>query len=392
MPDLNHPELDAIAEKAREWRHAIHRQPELLFDLPQTASFVADKLDEFGCDEVHRGIAGSGVVAIINGTGNTGCSIALRADMDALPIHERTNLPYASAVEGRMHACGHDGHTAMLLAAACHLSRHRDFPGRVVLIFQPAEEGGGGARVMIDEGLLDRFAIDEVYALHNRPGLPVGDFASRPGPILAAGDRFMIRLQGRGGHAASPHLARDAILAQAHLVSALQMIASRHTDPLDSVVLSVTYLEAGNPDALNVIPGEISIGGTLRSLRPETRRQAEARLREILSGTAAAFGVDAELDWRPGYPVTINDPDIAHAALDAARAIAPDERVDDSCPPEMGSEDFSYMLERRPGAFVWIGNGDSADLHNAAYDFNDEAIIHGLRFWLGIVQARAALR
>lgn len=380
-------DLNELALEAAQWRRALHQIPEILFDLPQTSDFVAGKLEGFGCDAIHRGIAGSGIVAVIEGRKGPGRTIALRADMDALRIEEQTNLPYASRHPGRMHACGHDGHTAVLLAAARLLAAERDFAGRVVLVFQPAEEGGGGARVMVEEGLIDRFGIDEVYAMHNRPGLPVGAFATRPGPILAAGDRFVITLRGRGGHAAQPHLAIDPVLAQAHLIAALQAVVARRTDPLDSAVLSVTWVAAGNPDALNVIPGEVGLGGSIRALRPETRRENESRLREIVAGVAATFGMEADLDWRRGYPVTVNDPAMAQAAVAVAQAVG-SGAVDDDCKPETGSEDFAYMLEARPGALMWLGNGDSADLHNAGYDFNDAAILPGVAYWRELVRAR----
>lgn len=379
--------LQALASEAGAWRRQLHQIPEILFDLPQTSAFVADKLESFGCDEVHRGIGKSGVVAVIEGNGTAGPTIALRADMDALPMDERTNLPHASKHPGRMHACGHDGHTAMLLAAARQLAASRSHAGRVVLIFQPAEEGGHGARVMIEEGLIDRFGIDEVYAMHNQPGRPVGDFATRSGPMLAAGDRFVITLRGRGGHAAAPHLAADPVVAQAQLVAALQSIASRRTDPLDQAVVSVTWLSAGSPDALNVIPSEVRLGGSIRALNPATRASNQQHLRDLVAGIAGSFGMEAEIDWRVGYPVTVNSPAATEAALAAARAIGTGA-VDADCPPEMGSEDFSYMLEQRPGAMVWIGNGDSAPLHNPGYDFDDRAILPGLQYWLELVRQR----
>ena len=385
MNDMN--DLNVLAAEAAQWRRALHQIPEILFDLPLTADFVAGKLEGFGCDAIHRGIAGSGIVAVIEGNGTPGPTLLLRADMDALPMEERTNLPHASRHPGRMHACGHDGHTAMLLAAARQLAAGRAHSGRVVLCFQPAEEGGHGARAMIEEGLLDRFGVDEVYAMHNQPGLPVGGFASRAGPLLAAGDRFVVTLHGRGGHAAAPHLARDPVVAQAQLVAALQAVAARQTDPLDQAVVSVTWVSAGSPDALNVIPAEARVGGSMRALRPATRAHNRQSLREIAESVAAAFGMEAEIDLRPGYPVTINDPAATEAALNAARAVATGP-VDAEVAPEMGSEDFAYMLERRPGALVWIGNGDSAGLHNPGYDFDDRAILPGLRFWLELVRQR----
>lgn len=380
--------LSAIADEAKSWRRTIHQHPELLFDLPKTAALVTEKLAEFGCDEVVGGIAKSGVVAVINGKKGPGRTIALRCDMDALPMAEQTNLPYASKVENMMHACGHDGHTAMLLAAAKQLSESRDFAGKVVLVFQPAEEGGGGGRVMIEEGVLERFGIEEVYGMHNEPGLPVGSFATRSGPIMAGGDRFVITITGKGGHAAAPHLSHDPVVAMGHMITALQTIASRFTDPLDSVVLSLTYVEAGSDRALNVIPAAVKIGGTIRTMQPKTRAAVEARFRDVVTMTAKLFSAEAEIDWRPGYPVTVNDPEKTRLAVAAARTVAGEANVDDEYPQTMGSEDFSYMLEKRPGAFMWLGNGDSADLHNPAYDFNDEAIVHGLRYWLSLVDQR----
>ncbi|MEO3386854.1 M20 aminoacylase family protein [Mesorhizobium sp. CAU 1741] len=380
--------LEAIAKEAADWRRQIHQQPELLFDLPKTAALVAEKLRAFGCDEVATGIAKSGVVGVIRGRLGAGRTVALRADMDALPMSEQTNLPYASKVPNMMHACGHDGHTAMMLATAKHLAATRDFAGTVVLIFQPAEEGGAGGRVMIEEGMLERFGIDEVYGMHNEPGRPVGSFATKPGPMMAAGDRFMITLNGRGGHAASPHETRDSVLACAHLVTAAQSIASRNTDPFDPVVVSLTHIAAGSPEALNVIPASVTLGGTIRTINPKTREDVEQRFRDIVANTARLFEVEAELDWRPGYPVTVNDPAMTQAAIAAASTVAGEANVDGNCAATMGAEDFSYMLEKRPGAIVWIGNGDSAGLHHPAYDFNDDAIIHGLRYWTTLVGQR----
>ena len=382
------PSLTALADEAKGWRHAIHTHPELLFDLPKTSALVTEKLKAFGCDEVVGGIARSGVVAVINGKRGPGRTIALRADMDALPMAEQTNLPYASKVENMMHACGHDGHTAMLLAAARQLCESRDFSGKVVLIFQPAEEGGAGARVMIEEGMLERFGIEEVYGMHNQPGLDVGAFAIRSGPMMAGGDRFIVTIDGKGGHAAYPHLARDPVLAGAQMVVALQTIASRFTNPFDPVVLSITYVEGGNAVALNVIPSAIRIGGTIRTMQPQTRKMVEERFREVVTGTAKALGCETSIDWRPGYPVTVNDPAKTKIAAQAAAVVAGSDKVDTDWTPTMGSEDFSYMLEKRPGAFIFLGNGDSADLHNPAYNFNDDAIVHGVRYWLTLVDQR----
>lgn len=382
------PTLSALADEAKTWRRMIHQHPELLFDLQKTAALVTEKLTEFGCDEVVGGIAKSGVVAVISGKNGPGRTIALRCDMDALPMAEQTNLPYASKVKNMMHACGHDGHTAMLLAAARRLAETREFAGKVVLVFQPAEEGGGGGRVMIEEGVLERFCIEEVYGMHNEPGLAVGSFATRSGSIMAAGDRFVITITGKGGHAASPHLSHDPVVAMGYIITALQTIASRFTDPMDSVVLSLTYVEAGSDRALNVIPAAVKIGGTIRTMQSKTRATVEARFREVVTMTAKLFSAEAEIDWRPGYPVTVNDPEKTRLAVAAAKTVAGDANVNDGYHQTMCSEDFSYMLEKRPGAYIWLGNGDSADLHNPAYDFNDEAIIHGLRYWLALVEQR----
>ncbi len=384
MTDTITDPVQRIAAEARNWRRDIHQHPELLFDLPRTAALVAAKLGEFGVDEIATGIAKSGVVATIRGKLGDGKTIALRCDMDALPMGEQTNLAYASKTPDMMHACGHDGHTAILLGAAKYLAATRDFAGTVVLVFQPAEEGGGGGRVMIEEGVLERFGIDEVYGMHNQPGLDIGSFSIRSGPLMAGGDRFIVTVNGRGGHAASPNLAHDPVLAAAHLIVAAQSIASRFVDPLDSVVVSITYVSAGNDKALNVIPGSVQIGGTIRTMQPDTRRAVEVRFRDIVATTAKLFECEAELDWRPGYPVTVNDPAKTLAAISAAVDVVGVERVDDAAPQTMGSEDFSYMLEKRPGAIIWLGNGDSADLHNAAYDFNDDAIVYGMHYWIAL--------
>jgi len=379
------PSLAALADEAKGWRRTIHQHPELLFDLPVTSALVIDKLTSFGCDEVVSGLAKSGVVAVVNGKLGAGKTIALRCDMDALPMSEQTNLPHASKVENMMHACGHDGHTAMLLATAKRLAETRNFAGKAVLIFQPAEEGGGGGRVMIEEGVLERFGIEEVYGMHNEPGLAVGSFAIRSGPIMAGGDRFIITINGKGGHAASPHLSHDPVIVMAHMITALQSITSRFIDPFDPVVLSITYVNGGNDRALNVIPAAVQIGGTIRTMQPQTRKAVEARFREVVTMTAKVFSAEAQIDWRPGYPVTVNDVAKTRVAVAAAERVAGKGRVNDDYPQTMGSEDFSYMLEKRPGAFIWLGNGDSADLHNPAYDFNDEAIIHGVNYWLALV-------
>ncbi|NTG48098.1 amidohydrolase [Agrobacterium rhizogenes] len=381
-----------IADEAKIWRRDIHQHPEILFDLPRTSALVAEKLREFGCDEVVTGIATSGVVAVISGNRGAGKTIGLRCDMDALPMSEQTNLPYASKVPNMMHACGHDGHTAILLGAAKRFATERNFAGKIVLVFQPAEEGGGGGRVMLEEGLLERFGIEEVYGMHNQPGLDVGSFAIRSGPMMAAGDRFVITMTGLGGHAATPHLARDPVLAASHLVVALQSIASRFIDPLDSVVVSVTFISGGDRKALNVIPPAVEIGGTIRTMLPATRRAVEQRFRDVVKATAALYDAEAAIDWRPGYPVTVNDVEKTSVAIAAAESIVGAERVDGNWPMTMGSEDFSYMLEKRPGAMIWLGNGDSADLHNPAYNFNDDAIAYGIDYWAAVVAQRQSSR
>ena len=384
--------ITTIADEAKGWRRDIHQHPELLFDLPRTAALVAEKLATFSVDEIATGIAKTGVVAVIKGRLGEGKTIAFRCDMDALPMPEQTNLPYASKIPGMMHACGHDGHTAILLGTAKHLAATRDFAGTVVLVFQPAEEGGAGGRVMLEEGLLERFGIEEVYGMHNQPGLDVGAFATRSGALMAGGDRFVLTIEGRGGHAASPNLAHDPVLAAAHTITAAQSIASRFVDPLDSVVVSITYMSGGNDRALNVIPGSVQIGGTIRTMQPDTRKAVEARFREIVQLSAKLFECEAHLDWRPGYPVTVNDPAKTLVAIAAAQKVVGEARVDDNWPQSMGSEDFSYMLEKRPGAIVWLGNGDSADLHNQAYDFNDNAIAYGMQYWVTLAAQELAAK
>ena len=368
------------------WRHHLHENPELLYEVHETAAFVADRLRDFGVDEVVTGVGRTGVVGIIRGKNTrSGRAIGLRADMDALPIHEATGLPYASKVAGKMHACGHDGHTAMLLGAAKYLSETRNFDGTVVLIFQPAEEGGAGAKAMIDDGLFDRFPVDEIYGIHNAPGIPVGTFVTRPGPLQASSDDFEIIVRGKGGHAAEPHRAIDTTLVAAHLLIVLHSIVSRNVDPLKRVVLTVGTFSTDS-GASNIIPDEARMRGTVRTLDPEYRAIAEARVREVATHTAAAFGASAEVIWDPGYPVTINDPQGAARAVDAARAVARD--VIDDADPIMPSEDFSFMLEKVPGAYVFMGNGDTPMCHHPQYIFDDEAIPYGCSFFAELVAQR----
>lgn len=372
------PELSAI-------RRDFHRHPELLFDVHRTAGIVAEKLKAWGVDEVVTGLGQTGVVGVIKGKGQgSGKVIGLRADMDALPIHEETNLEHRSTVPGKMHACGHDGHTAMLLGAAKYLADTRDFDGTAVLIFQPAEEGGSGAKVMCDEGLMDRFGVQEVYGLHNKPGLPIGQFIIRKGPMMAAADRFLIKVEGKGGHAAAPHDTKDPVVAACQLVTALQTIASRNADPLDSVVVSATAINAG--EAFNVIPQSVEIKGSVRTLTPAMRDLAEKRLKEIAAGMAAAFDLKCNVDYVRGYPVTFNHAGQTDFVTSTTRHVFGKEAIDTEVEPVMGSEDFSFMLEERPGAYIFMGNGESAGLHHPAYEFNDAAIPVGVTYWASLIE------
>lgn len=367
------------------WRHEFHSHPEILYDVHQTAASVAEKLRAFGVDDVVSGIGRTGVVGVIRGRGNSsGRVIGLRADMDALPIEEATGKPYASKIEGRMHACGHDGHTAMLLGAARYLAETRNFDGDAVVIFQPAEEGGAGGKAMVDDGLMERWNIQEVYGLHNMPGMPVGTFGIRPGAMMAATDVFTINVKGIGGHAARPHETIDPIVAGSAIVQALQSIASRSVDPLESLVVSVTKFQAGQ--AFNIIAENAHIAGTTRTLKPEIRDLAESRISNVVTATAAAYGASVDLDYVRGYPVTRNHPRPTGFAASIAADIAGKDNVDTDVAPLMGGEDFSYMLEARPGAFIFMGNGDSAGLHNPAYDFNDDAIPFGASYWVRLVE------
>ncbi len=383
------PAIAELVADAQRWRRHLHAHPELLYDLDQTASFVAARLREFGCDEVRTGVGRSGVVGVIKGrNGANGRAIGLRADMDALPIEETTNLPYRSTAPGRMHACGHDGHTAILLGTARYLAATRNFAGAAVVIFQPAEEGGAGAKAMIDDGLMDTFAIEEVYALHNAPKLDVGKMALRSGAAMASADFFVLKLEGKGGHAAFPHNCADVIVAGAQIVTALQTIVSRSVDPLDSCVVSVARFTAGNTD--NILPQSAELEGTVRTLSPAVRDLAERRFREIVAGVAGACGVSATLDYRRNYPVTINPAKQSEFAAAVARQALGADNVQTDQPPVMGAEDFSFMLEARPGAFVWLGNGDSAGLHHSAYDFNDAALPFGMAYFARIVETALA--
>jgi amidohydrolase len=384
MPVKNR--IAALLPEITAWRHDFHAHPELLFDVQRTAGRVADLLRAFGVDEVTTGIGRTGVVGVIKGRTDTkGRVIGLRADMDALPITEQTGVDYASTVPGTMHACGHDGHTAMLLGAAKYLCETRNFDGRVVVIFQPAEEGGGGGREMVQDGLITRWGIQEVYGMHNMPGIPVGQFAIREGAMMAAADQFDVTLTGRGGHAAKPHDCIDTVVVAAHVIVALQTIASRNVDPLKQVVVSVCTVETDSR-AHNVIPQVVRLKGTVRTMDPAVQDHVERRVSEIVTGMAATLGAVAEVDYRRGYPVTMNTPENTEFA--AAVALGVSGQVDTNTPPLMGAEDFSFMLNERPGAYIFLGNGDTAMVHHPAYNFDDTAIPFGSSWYAGMAEAR----
>ena len=366
------------------WRRDFHANPELLFDVHRTAAKVADLCRAFGCDEVVEGIGRTGVVAVIKGRG-PGRVIGLRADMDALPIHEQTGLDYASQTPGKMHACGHDGHTAMLLGAAKYLAETRNFDGTAICIFQPAEEGGGGGREMVADGMMTRWGIDEVYGMHNMPGIPVGTFAIRPGAMMAAADQFEAVITGKGGHAAKPHDCVDTVVVAAHIITAVQTIASRNVDPLGQVVVSICVVETDST-AYNVIPQVVRLKGTVRTMDPKVQYYVERRLAEVIEGTALALGARAVVDYQRGYPVTMNAPENTLFAADVARAIS--GQVDETVAPMMGAEDFSFMLNERPGAYIFVGNGDTAMVHHPAYNFDDNAIPFGSSWYAAMVEAR----
>ncbi|SHL66405.1 hippurate hydrolase [Roseovarius litoreus] len=370
------------------WRRDIHANPELLFDTHRTAALVAEKLRAFGCDEVVTGLGRTGVVGVIKGnqTGS-GRVIGLRADMDALPIHEVTGVDYASQTPGKMHACGHDGHTAMLLGAAQYLAETRNFDGTCVVIFQPAEEGGGGGREMCADGLMDRFGIQEVYGMHNWPGVPEGMFAIRPGPFFAATDKFEIVIEGQGGHAAKPHDTIDPTVVASHLVLALQSIVSRNVDPTEQAVVSVTAFKTSS-DAFNVIPSRVEMMGTVRTLSAKIRDQVEARMQALCETIPAGFGATGRLDYERNYPVMVNHEEQTEFAASVARTIT--GQCEDA-PLVMGGEDFAFMLEERPGAYILMGNGDTAMVHSPDYDFNDAVIPTGCSWWAGIVEQRMPL-
>ncbi|MEH6521828.1 M20 aminoacylase family protein [Sulfitobacter sp.] len=381
MPIINR--IADIAPDMTTWRRHLHTIPELSFDCPKTAAFIKERLEEFGVDEIHDGIAQTGIVAIINGTGE-GRTIGLRADFDALPIEEETGVEYASTHPGKMHACGHDGHTSMLLGAAKYLIETRNFSGRVALIFQPAEEEGGGAQVMCQEGMMDRFDIAEVYGIHNFPGAEFGTFHTTPGPIMAAVDSFTIQIKGRGGHGAMPHETADPVVAACGIVQAIQTIISRNTHSGQERVISVTQIHTGS--ASNIIPDSAMINGTVRTFDKDTHELIQKRMREIVAGQAASYGVEAELDYEIGYPATVNTEAQTEFAAQVAREVVGDANVDANAPKVAGAEDFAYMLEERPGAYLFLGAGEGAGLHHPKFNYNDEVSPIGASFFVRMVE------
>ena len=379
-------EIKLLHDEMTEWRRDIHQHPELKFEENRTSDLVAAKLEEFGI-EIHRGLAKTGVVGTIrNGDGP---SIGLRADMDALPLEEKNTFKHASSNPGKMHACGHDGHTAMLLGAAKHLAASKNFKGTVNLIFQPAEEGGGGGELMIKEGLFEMFPVDSVYGLHNWPGMPAGTFGVGSGPIMAAADMFDLTINGRGGHAALPDQCIDPIVVASQVVSTLQTITSRNTDPVDSVVISVTQIHAG--DAYNVIPDSVRMHGTVRTFQTETRDKIPSSMLRVAEGVCAAYGTTCELNYMSGYPTTINSVPETEISAKAVVDLLGEDKIILNPTPSMGAEDFSYMLEARPGCYVWLGIGPGKGeagcmLHSSRYDFNDDVLPTGASYWVKLVE------
>ena len=385
MPIINrisdfHPDMT-------KWRRALHAHPEICFEEVWTGDFIAEKLRSFGI-EVTRGLGKTGVVGMLKGQGNSPRAIGLRADMDALPMPEENQFEHRSQIDGKMHACGHDGHMTMLLGAARYLAETRNFDGTVYFIFQPAEEGGAGGKAMVDDGLFEQHPIQDIWGMHNWPGLPAGDVAVNTGACMASADQFAITLTGRGSHAAMPHQAIDPILAAASLIQALQMVVSRTTDPLDPAVLSVTMLNGGS--AFNVIPDTVTLGGTARAMVASTRAAMEQKIRDISALTAKAHGCLVEVDWQPGYPPTVNTESEALRAADVARAVVGSNKVHVNMPPSMVAEDFAFMLEERPGAYIWLGAGEAVEgkmLHNTGYDFNDDVLPVGASYWSQLVES-----
>jgi hippurate hydrolase len=374
--------------EATEWRRYLHQNPELDYQVHNTAKFVVEKLTSFGINHIETGIAETGIVAFIQGEGGDGPTIGLRADMDALPIVEETNKPWSSTTPGKMHACGHDGHTTMLLGAAKYLARTRNFKGTVALIFQPAEEGALGGQRMVQEGIMDRFAITKVFGMHNMPGIEVGKFGICDGPIMAAIDEFDIIVKGKGGHAAMPHQNIDPVVIAAQIILGLQTLVSRNTDPVDSLVVSVTKVNAGK--AYNITPPQVEMAGTVRTLSPRMRDFAERHIAVAAQGIAAGFGAEIEFKYRRHDPVTFNYTEGTDLAVKAARQLVGAASVNDKIKPLMISEDFAYMLEARPGAFIFLGNGPTEALHHPAYDFDDGALPYGIGYWVNLVETALA--
>ena len=381
MPVLNR--IAAYAEEMKGWRRHLHAHPELSYDCFETAAYITERLAEIGVDEVHQGIGRTGIVAILNGQG-AGPTIGLRADMDALPIIEATGAAYASTIPGKMHACGHDGHVTMLLGAAKYLAETRRFSGRVALIFQPAEEDGAGGQAMVADGMMDRFGITQVYGIHNAPNVPFGHFLTRPGPLMASVDTAYVTITGKGGHGATPHECVDPVVAVVGMVAAIQTIIPRNVYALDEAVISVTQIHTGT--ASNIIPEDAMFCATIRAFKPEVRALLKRRFHEIVEGHATAYGVRARVDYDWGYPPTVNHPDETAFATEVATEIAGPDAADGHANREMGSEDFSYMLEARPGAYLFLGTGPGAGLHRAAFDFNDEAAPIGASFFARLVE------
>ncbi len=379
-----HDKIAATHDEMTEWRRTLHEQPETAFEEVNTSNFVAEKLESFGI-KVERGLAGTGVVGIIEGKNPGGGAIGLRADMDALDIYEQTNKPYASKIPGKMHACGHDGHTTMLLGAAKYLAQTRDFSGTAYMIFQPAEENEGGGRVMVEEGLFDKYPMEQVYGMHNWPGVPVGKIGMRTGPIMASYDIFEIMVTGKGSHGAMPHEGIDPVLIAAHIITNLQTIASRNVDPLESVVVSTTQVHGG--DAYNVVPQEVELKGTVRSFKPDVQDMAEAHIRRIAKSVAAAHGAEADVRYERRYPPTVNEADATVQAEHIANGLVGAANVDTDVTPVMGSEDFAFMLQQKPGSYIWLGAGEeSANLHSPHFDFNDEILPIGASYWARLVE------
>ena len=384
MPILNRA-VEFQAEVAG-WRQHLHQHPEIGYEVHETAAFVAARLKEFGVDEIATGIGRTGLVGIIHGSKGAGPTIGLRSDMDALPMAEETGLPYASVNAGKMHACGHDGHMAMLLGAAKYLSETRNFNGSVAVIFQPAEENGAGGEAMVKDGMMERFGIKEVYGMHTLAQMPLGEFATRVGPIMGATDEYIITITAVGGHAAYPHDSIDPIVIGAQLVGMLQTIAARNVDPMESVVLTITQFNAGT--ALNIIPEVATLAGTIRTLNQDVRAFAVKRLHEICAGVALAHGINIHVNHMPGYPVTVNNEGETQNAIEAAANVVGPKAVDDNMPASLGAEDFSYMAMARPGAFMFIGNGDTPYVHHPKFNFDDNAIPFGVSYWASLVQHR----